>query len=91
MSASKISISLPKEELAAAKRAAAKEGITLSALVARLIRANDERLRQLDAMEAFLKKYAPHHRLTEKARAAIEAEWYAPLKPVRPRRRRRAA
>jgi hypothetical protein len=91
MPAQKTSIALGKDELTAAKKAAAREGLSLSAFLSKLVRAHIAQEMRFDAMDRFVKKHAPKHRLTEEARAAIEAEWSAPLKPVRPRRRRSAA
>jgi hypothetical protein len=91
MATQKTSIALGKEELAAAKKAAASEGLSLSAFLSKLVRAHVAQQLKFDAMDRFVKKYAPSHRLTEDTRAAIEAEWNAPLKPVRARRRRSAA
>lgn len=91
MPTQKTSIALGKEELAAAKKAAASEGLSLSAFLTKLVRAHVEQRAKLEAMDRFVSTYAPKHRLSEKARAAIESEWTAPLQPVRPRRRRKAA
>lgn len=91
MSTQKTSIALGKDELTAAKRAAAAEGLSLSAFLSKLVRAYVEQQTKFAAMDRFAKKYAPGHRLTEAARAALEAEWSAPLKPVRSKRRRSAA
>jgi hypothetical protein len=91
MAIQKTSIGLRKDELAAAKKAAAAEGLSLSAFLSRLVRAHVAQQLKFDAMDRFVKEHAPGHRLTEEARAAIEAEWSAPLKPVRARRRRSAA
>lgn len=91
MATQKTRIALAKEELAVAKKAAAAEGLSLSAFLSKLVRAHVAQQGKFDAMDRFVKKYAPGHRLTPDARAAIEAEWNAPLQPVRTRRRRGAA
>lgn len=91
VSTKKTSIALGKDELAAAKKAAAAEGLSLSAFLTRLVRAHVAEQERLDAMGGYLSKHASDFRLTEKARAAVESEWTAPLKPVRARRRRTAA
>ena len=91
MATQKTSIALGNDALAAAKEAAATEGLSLSAFVTNLIRAHVAEQERLDAMGRYLTKYAPGFRLTEKARDAVEAEWRAPLEPIRPRRRRSAA
>lgn len=87
----KTSIALGKDELAAAKKAAAAEGVSLSAFLTNLVRAHVAQQERFDAMGRYLSKHAPEFRLTDKAKAAVEAEWNAPLKPVRARRRRSAA
>ena len=87
----KTSVALGRDELAAAKKAAAAEGLSLSAFLTNLVRAHVAQQVRFAAMDDYLARYAPEFRLDEKARAAIEAEWIRPLKPVRPRRRRRAA
>jgi hypothetical protein len=91
MATKKTSIALGRDELSAAKKAAAAEGLSLSAFLTKLVRAHIEQQVKFAAMDRFAKRYAPKHRLTEEARASIEAEWSAPLKPVRSRRRRTAA
>lgn len=91
MATKKTSIALGKDELAAAKNAADAEGLSLSAFLTKLIRAHVEQEAKFAAMDRFAHTYAPRHRLTEEAKAAIEAEWTAPLKPVRSRRRKSAA
>jgi hypothetical protein len=88
MPAQKTSVALPKEELAAAKRAAAAEGLSLSAFLTNLVRAHMAQQARFDAMARFLEQHAPGFRSSPKARAAIEAEWTAPLAPVRRRRKR---
>jgi hypothetical protein len=93
MPTQKTSIALGKEELAAAKKAAAAEGSSLSAFLTELVRAHVAQQARFDAMERYLSEQAPNFRLTDQARTAVEAEWSAPLKPVRtrPRRKRSAA
>lgn len=93
MTTQKTSVALGKAELAAAKRAAAAEGSSLSAFLTKLVRAHVAQAARFDAMERYLMKHAPDFRLTGRARAAVESEWTAPLKPVRvrPRRKRTAA
>lgn len=91
MPTQKTSIALGKDELAAAKKAAAAEGLSLSAFLSKLVRAHVEQEMKFAAMDRFVTEHVPGHRLTEGARAAIEAEWTAPLKPVRSKRRRSAA
>lgn len=90
MSARKTSIALDKDELAAAKKAAAAQNLSLSAFLSRLVRAHVAQQARFEAMDRYLAEHAPRFRLTEQARAAVEAEWSAPLKPVRPKRRRAA-
>ncbi len=89
MPTQKTSVALGKEELAAAKKTAAAEGTSLSAFLTKLVRDHVEQQRRFDAMARFLGKHAPGFRLTAKARASVEAEWTAPLEPVRRRARRR--
>lgn len=91
MAVEKTSIALPREDLVAARRAADAEGLSLSAFLVKLVREHVARQSRFEAMDRFVKTYAPKHRLTPRAKAAIEAEWEAPLEPIRPRRRRRAA
>lgn len=93
MATQKTSVALGEAELAAAKKAAAEEGSSLSAFLTQLVRAHVAQKAKFDAMERYLKEHAPGFRLNEKAKVAIESEWSAPLKPVRarPRRKRRAA
>jgi hypothetical protein len=88
MSTQKTSVALGKEELAAAKRAAAAEGLSLSAFLTNLVRAHVAQEARFAAMDRYLKVYAPGFRMSKKAQAAIEAEWTAPLAPVRKRRKR---
>jgi hypothetical protein len=85
------SICLAKEDLAVAKTAARRDGLSLSAFLAKLIRAHAEEQAKIAGMERFLRTHARGYRLTDDARRAIEAEWRAPLPPVRSRRRRAAA
>jgi len=91
MATQKTSIALDKKVLAAAKKAAAGEGLSLSAFLSKLVEAQIAQGLKFDAMDRFVNEFASGHRLTEEARAAIEAEWSAPLKPVRPRRKKSAA
>ena len=91
MATQKTSIALDKTELAAAKKAAAAEGMSLSAFLSKLVQAHVAQQIKLEAMDLFVKRHASSHRLTDEAKAAIEAEWSAPLKPVRAKRRRSAA
>jgi hypothetical protein len=91
MASQKTSIALAREELAMAKKAAAAQGLSLSAFLSHLIRAHVAQEARFDAMGQYLSRYSAGFRLTPKARAAVEAEWSAPLKPVRAKRRRKAA
>jgi len=87
----KTSIALGRDELAAAKKAAAAEGLSLSAFLTRLVHDHIAQQARFEAMDRYLTKFAPGFRLSDKARADVEAEWTAALKPVRPRRKRAAA
>lgn len=91
MATQKTSIALDKKVLAAAKKAAAGEGLSLSAFLSKLVEAHIAQGLKFEAMDRFVTEFASGHRLTKEARAAIEAEWNAPLKPVRPRRKKSAA
>jgi hypothetical protein len=91
MAVQKTSIALPSEDLEAARTAAAAEGLSLSAFLSSLIRERTARQAKIDAMGRYLAEHASAFRLRPGARAAVEAEWTAPLKPVRSRRKRRAA
>ena len=91
MPTQKTSVALGREELAVARKAAAAAGLSLSAFLTQLVRAHLEQEAKLESMDRFMKRFAPRHRLSPEARASIEAEWTAPLAPIRPRRRRRAA
>lgn len=91
MPTQKTSIALGKDELVAAKKAAAAEGLSLSAFLTKLVGEHVAQQKRFEEMERFVATFAPRHRLSEASRAAIEAEWKAPLKPVRPRRKRSAA
>lgn len=91
MATRKTSIALGEDDLRAARKAAAAEGTSLSGLLGKLIRQHAAQQAKFEAMERFLDAHAPDFRLTSDARSAIEAEWSAPLKPVRTKRRRRAA
>lgn len=51
-------------------------------------RAVVDQQRRFEAMERFLAEYAPGFRLSDSARASIEAEWSAPLEPQRSKGRR---
>ena len=90
MATEKTSVALGKEELEFAKKAAAALGLSLSAFLTSLIREYVVQQARFDAMQRYLEEHAPNFRLTAKARAAIEAEWTAPLEPVRPRRKKKA-
>jgi predicted DNA binding CopG/RHH family protein len=87
----KVSVALEKNALAAAKEAAAAEGLSLSGLLMRLLDAHFERQARFASMDRFLEKYAPNVRTTEEDIQAIRDEMAEPLKPVRRARRRRAA
>lgn len=91
MATRKTSVALGKDELVAAKKAAAAQGLSLSAFLTLLVRTHVAQQERFEAMARYLAKFAPGFRLGEKARAAVEAEWSAPIGPVRPRRKRRAA
>ena len=91
MATQKTSVALGQHELGTARKAAAAEGLSLSAFLTNLIREHVAQQARFDAMGGYLAKHAPEFRLTERARAAVESEWNAPLKPVRARRRRTAA
>lgn len=83
----KTSIALGKEELTAARRAAVKEGLSLSAFLARLVREHMAQEARFDAMDLYLERFAPGFQLSDAARATISSEWTAPLRPVRRRKR----
>jgi len=87
----KTSIALDEQTLAGAKKAAAAAGLTVSALVSRLLEEHVTQQKKFDAMDRFVQKHAPGHRMSRAEADAIEAEWTAPLKPVRPRNKRSAA
>jgi hypothetical protein len=87
----KTSVALGRDELAAAKKAAAAEGLSLSAFLTRLVHEHVAQQVRFAAMDRYLTKYAPKFRLSEQARAAVEAEWTEPLEPVRVKRKRTAA
>ncbi len=91
MATQKTSVALDKSALAAAKKAAAAEGLSLSAFLTSLVRAHVEQQARFEAMTEYLREHAPRFRLSDRARASVEAEWSAPLTPIRTRRRRRAA
>jgi hypothetical protein len=91
MAVQKTSVALGKDELAAAKKAAKAAGLSLSAFLTGLVRAHVVQQARFEAMERYLTEYAPGFRLSSKARGRVEAEWSAPLGPVRPKRRRSAA
>ena len=91
MPTQKTSVALGRAELAAAKKAAAAGGVSLSAFLTDLVRAHVAQQTRFDAMDRYLADHARSFRLTDDARAQVAAEWDAPLKPVRPRRRKRAA
>ena len=75
----------------AAKRAAIAEGLSLSGLLMKLLTAHFERQAKFDAMDRYVKKYAPNVRVTDDDIQAIRDEMAAPLKPVRRTKRKRAA
>jgi hypothetical protein len=89
--AQKVSIALDTDVLAAAKNAAAAEGLSLSGLLARLLQAHFERQARFEGMKRFSQKYAPDVRVTDDDLQSIRDEMAAPLKPVRRTRRRKAA
>jgi hypothetical protein len=91
MATRKTSVALGKDELVLAKKYAQARGLSLSAFLTGLIRAHVAQQARFAAMDAYTREHAPGFRLTQEARDAIEAEWNAPLKPVRTRRRRAAA
>ena len=91
MKTQKTSIALDDETLAGAKKAAAAAGLTVSALVSKLLEQHVAQQKKFDAMDRFVRKHAPRHRMSAAEAEAIEAEWTAPLAPVRPRNKRRAA
>jgi hypothetical protein len=87
----KVSVALERNALAAAKKAAAAEGLSLSGLLMKLLTAHFERQARFESMDRFIQKYAPNVRTTAEGIQAIRDEMTAPLKPVRRPRRRRAA
>lgn len=89
MATQKTSVSLDVGAIAAAKRAAEAEGVSLSAFLSQLIRERVKQDERFEAMARFLHEHAPTHKLSERSRRAIEAEWSAPLQPVRARGRRK--
>jgi len=90
MATLKTSIALSREELSVAKKAAEAQGLSLSAFLSSLVREHAAQEARFEAMDHYLQRFAPRFRLSERARAAVEAEWSAPLKPIRPKRRRAA-
>lgn len=91
MKTQKTSIALDAKTLAGAKKAAAAAGLTVSALVSKLLEQHVAQQRKLEAMDRFVEKHAPGHRMSAAEAEAIEAEWTAPLAPVRARAKRSAA
>jgi hypothetical protein len=59
--------------------------------LSQLIRAHVAQEARFDAMGRYLSEYSAGFRLTPKARAAVEAERSSPRKPLRAKRRRKAA
>ncbi len=90
MATLRTSIALGREDVVLAKKAAVAQGLSLSAFLAALVREHAVQETRFHAMDNYLQRFALRFRLSEKARAAVEAEWSAPLKPIRPRRRRAA-
>jgi predicted DNA binding CopG/RHH family protein len=87
----KVSVALQKDALAAAKRAAAAEGLSLSGLLMKLLKAHFERQARFENMARFIDEYVPHVRVSERDMQTVRDEMNAPLRPVRRARRRRAA
>lgn len=87
----KTSIALDEQTLAGAKKAAAASGLTVSGLVSKLLEQHVTQQRKFEAMDRFVEKHAPGHRISATEAHAIETEWTAPLKPVRGRAKRSAA
>ena len=89
--AQKVSVALDKDVLAAARRNAIAQGLSLSGLLMRLLNSHFERQARFEGMKRFTEKYAPSVRVTDEDIQAIRDELTAPLKPVRRARRRKAA
>ena len=87
----KVSVALEKNALAAAKKLAAAEGLSLSGLLMKLLDAHFERQARFENMDRFIREYAPNVRTRDKDIQGIRDEMAAPLKPVRRPRRPRAA
>lgn len=77
----KTSIALGREELRAAKKSAAAQGLSLSGFLSSLVREHAAQQARFEAMDHYLQRFAPRFRLSEKARVAVEAEWTDPPKP----------
>jgi hypothetical protein len=87
----KVSVAIDKDALARAKNAATAEGMSLSGLLTKLLRAHFERQARFEQMDRFIETYAPKVRVRDEDLQAIRAEMAGPLKPVRRVKRRRAA
>jgi hypothetical protein len=87
----KVSVALDKDALAKAKKLAAAEGLSLSALLMRLLVAHFERQARFESMDRFIDEYVDHGRVSEQVIQSIRDQLSAPLRPVRRGRRRRAA
>ncbi len=84
-------MALDRSALAAAKMAAARQGLSLSGLLMKLLRAHFEREERFASMGRFLDSYALEARVRDNEVQAIRDEMRAPLKPIRRRRRKTAA
>jgi hypothetical protein len=87
----KVSIALRKDTLAAAKKAARADGLSLSGLLMRLLTAHFERQAKFAAMDRFVETYAPNGRVSDEDMQTIRDEMAAPLAPIRRSKRKRAA
>lgn len=81
MATVKTGIALDRDMLALAEKAAAAQGLSVSAFLSSLVREHAAQAARFQAMDDYLQRFAPWFRLSDKARAAIEAEWSAPLNP----------
>jgi predicted DNA binding CopG/RHH family protein len=87
----KVSVALDKAVLAAARKHAAANGLSLSGLLMKLLDAHFERQAKFENMGRFLEEFAPNVRIAAKDMQAIRDEMAAPLKPIRRGKRKSAA
>lgn len=84
-------MAIRRDLLAAAKKAAAEEGLSLSGLLSKLVAEHLAQRERFANMDRFLRDYAPDFRVTDEQLRAIGEEMSAPLKPIRRSKRRGAA